>query len=467
MAIKVEHVDGAPERLVVTACLVNKAVLGRIAAKWTSTALPSRWANLIVGWAVEHYQEWKRAPGPDIAVKYDLWRANASDPATVELVGKFLETISDNYKKLREQIAPEFVLSLADGLMRRIQAVELRDRMSAFLEAGDVDRVFTEINTFRPLQLGAGAWIDVQAEEASMVAAFEHQSDVVVKYPGALGSFFGHALERDGFIAMLAPEKRGKSFWLLDMAWRALEQGRKVAHFEVGDMSRDQVLRRLGSRASSRPLKGDPHHAVHFPIGIEPPSAPVGVPKLETVAKRFPKDLTGEDAFQAIKKTTEAVGGGLYRLSVHPNSSISVTGIEAEIEAWRRDSWSPDIVVIDYADILAPIDKKADVRDQINQTWKALRGLSQKMNCLVVTATQSDAASYDSWVLGRKHFSEDKRKYAHVTGMFGLNQRKEEKDIGVYRLNWIVLRDLEFSENTCVYTAGHLAVGQPAMVSTF
>jgi replicative DNA helicase len=155
------------------------------------------------------------------------------------------------------------------------------------------------------------------------------------------------------------------------------------------------------------------------------------------------------------------------KLSCHPNSSISVKGIEGILQTWERVDWIPDVVVIDYADILAPLDGKADTREQINQTWKALRGMSQKLHCLVVTATQADAASYKVDTLTRSNFSEDKRKHAHVTGMVGLNQTKEEKLNGVLRLNWLDLREAEYTEYRCVHVAGCLALASPAMKSVW
>lgn len=464
MALKVEKFDGSPERKVVTACLVDKHVLGRVAAKWSPSALPSKWANLVVGWAVDYYKEWKRAPAHDVQTQFDMWRPSAGDPATVELVGNFLQSISDDYRKLKEGINPAYVLDVADALMKRVQTVDLRDKLTAYVEADDIEKALSTVTAFRPTELNGTSWIDVRADEAAMVAAFERRSEVLIKYPGALERFFGRSLERDGFIAILAPEKRGKSYWLMDMAWRAVEQNRTVAYFEVGDMSRDQVLRRMGVRAARRPLEGN-QYPFKIPTGIEPPPKRTGVASVGYEDEYHKKNLTGLEAHAAVQKHLPP---DKFRLSVHPNSSISVYGIEAEIESWRRDGFAADCVFIDYADILAPLDRKAEVRDQINQTWKALRGMSQKYNCLVVTATQSDAESYDAHTLGRRHFSEDKRKYAHVTGMFGLNQSpKTEKEPGIYRLNWIVLRDGAFSENDFVYVAGNLALGQPAMVSTF
>jgi hypothetical protein len=79
----------------------------------------------------------------------------------------------------------------------------------------------------------------------------------------------------------------------------------------------------------------------------------------------------------------------------------------------------------------------------------------------LVTATQADAASYERQVMTKSNFSEDKRKLAHVTGMIGLNQTKEEQEKGIMRLNWIVRREAEFSEFACLNVAGCLALGRP------
>jgi len=141
--------------------------------------------------------------------------------------------------------------------------------------------------------------------------------------------------------------------------------------------------------------------------------------------------------------------------------------IQETIENWTREDWVPDVIIIDYADILLMNGAGLEGRDLINDTWKKLRALSQKFHCLVVTATQADASSYDATIITKKNFSEDKRKIAHVTGMIGLNQSPEEKELGVMRLNWLKVRDEAFSENKCVFVAGCLSIANPAIRSTF
>lgn len=132
-----------------------------------------------------------------------------------------------------------------------------------------------------------------------------------------------------------------------------------------------------------------------------------------------------------------------------------------------EDVLTHNCVIVDYADIMAAADTKFEKRDQVNQTWIRLRALSQRNRCLVLTATQIKAEGFDAWLLGREHFSEDNRKYNHVTGMVGINQTDKEKENGIYRLNWILGRQLKFAEKKCVWTAGCLATGEPFLLSSF
>ncbi len=85
----------------------------------------------------------------------------------------------------------------------------------------------------------------------------------------------------------------------------------------------------------------------------------------------------------------------------------------------------------------------------------------------MASVTQSDADSYERDRLKSKNFSEDKRKYGHVTAMYGLNQDKtdREKEIGIMRINEIMLREGAFSSINEVYVLQNLKRGQPCLSS--
>jgi hypothetical protein len=154
-----------------------------------------------------------------------------------------------------------------------------------------------------------------------------------------------------------------------------------------------------------------------------------------------------------------------FRLSTHANGTLSVQKIENILERWERDSgFVPYVILIDYADLLTT-DKERDFRHKQNQIWMDLRALSQFH--LLITATQTDSASYETETLSRKNFSEDKRKYAHVTAMYGLNQdpKEREKKLGVMRINEIVVREGDFDTTSSVTVLQSLNLGRPFLGS--
>lgn len=463
-ALKIERRDGNPERQVIVGMLVSRAVLGPIASRWESGMFPSRWGNLLGGWAVEHYKKYKQAPSREIMGYFDEWARTTKDRDTIESVESLLYSLDQEYEKLKRTVSPDYVLDQAAKLFNRNRLTDLRLLLEADLENQDIDRALSRISSFRRLEIGMGAGVMPLVDEEAVMSAFEVTSEPLIIYPDAIGNFFAHTLGRDRLISFMGKEKVGKSHWLLDLAVRGVEQDRKVAYFEVGDNSQAQVMLRLVARVAGRPVNAGRYRVPTKmePEGLEP------LPIMEYRWLEESSRMSVEEARTALAALGAAGSApDRFRMSCHPNSTISVLGIESVLEEWDRDGWRPDVVVIDYADILAPISSKDEGRDAINNTWKAMRGLSQKLHCLVVTATQSNKESYDVHTMRRDNFSEDKRKLAHVNGMIGINQTGKEKNMGLYRLNWVCQRELEYSELTCVWCASCLSVGQPALLSTF
>ena len=139
------------------------------------------------------------------------------------------------------------------------------------------------------------------------------------------------------------------------------------------------------------------------------------------------------------------------------------------LDIWeRQDGFVPDVIVIDYADLLAPDGGGVqEFRHKQDQVWKSLRALSQERHVLTVTATQADADSYKKDSLSLSNFSEDKRKLAHVTAQYGLNQdpQGKEKRLGILRVNEIVVREGEFSPDNEVTVLQDLAAGRAYLES--
>jgi len=457
--------DASDERRVLIGMIVDRSVLARISAVWTGENFNSRWSNIIGKWCVGFFNKYDKAPAKAIENLFHAWADKGNnDKSTVQLVERFLQSLDGEYKQLGKESNADFVIDLASRHFNRVRLLRLASTIQGKVDDGDLLEAIEKVGTFSQVQLGDADGIDVLTDRAVIQEAFKKKRKPLITYPDALGPFFGDAFERDGFVAFEGIEKRGKSFWLVDVAWRAIMQGRKVAFFEAGDMSRDQILRRLLVRASKRPLD---RGVVKVPTFIEHDSNGLTVDH-ETFA--YKKNLDWKRAWKSCQQILKErlKGSSNLRLSVHPNDTLTVDAIKSIIQNWERQrQWTPDVIVIDYADILAPPPGFQETRDQINSTWKRLRALSQANHCLVVTATQADAKAYDAQTLTRANFTDDKRKMAHVTGMVGLNATDEETEKGVMRLNWVVRREAKFVATQCVYVAGCLDLANPAMKSCF
>lgn len=458
------------ERRILIAMIVDPIVLARICAKWPVSEhkglFKTKWANLIADWCLRYFRKYEKPPMKNIEHLYESWAAKYDDETSIKLIEKFLESLSQEYEELQNESNSDYIIDLAGRYFNKVLIERLSEKLEGDLLNDRIDEAYTSIVQFNQVELGGGEGIDALQDKEAIQEAFESKTEALIKYPGDLGQFIGDSLERDGFIAFMAPEKRGKSFMLLDMAYRAVLQHRKVAFFEAGDMSRNQVLRRLMTRVARRPLK---RCLVKYPTRLYRKTGEDGL-YIDTKTLRFKTKLTYKEAWKACQrvmrlklKTKEP----LFKLSCYPNSTLSVRMIKNILLDWNREGWSPDVVVIDYADILNMDDNRFEGRDRINETWKQLRALSQQYHCLVVTATQADANSYDRTTMSKSNFSEDKRKHAHVTGMIGLNQTDIEKEQGIMRLNWIDRREGAYNEKDCVNIAVCLELGLPCICSCY
>lgn len=463
--MKVVKVKAKDARLVLLRMVADSAVCGAISAKWEREGLFSdRASNLIGSWAVKHFRKFGKAPRLNIRAAYDRWASNESDDEVQEFVGRFLESLSKELKQ-KKHVHSSVILDLAAEVFDKAKIRRINDEASAALEAGNIKLARKLMNEYRPVEVATTAGIDLFAGGAVARNAMRNMSESLIKWPQeAQRLFFGPIFAREEFISIMAGEKVGKSFYLQEIAILGVESGLNVAFFEVGDQSQNQIIRRFAARCGFRPFRADT--LVRIPTQMTPNE---DMPEVVHKHKKFKDNMTPKECSLALKTFQKKYGPQRLMMSVHPNSSINVHGIENILRRWERElDWRADLVVIDYIDILAPIEGRADTRDQINATWKALRRLNQETHCCLVGGTQANAESYKVAKLTKSQFSEDKRKHAHVTAEISINQPTEiERSRQLCRLNWVFGRDLDVNSDKFLWCAQCLALANPMVLTCF
>lgn len=508
------------ERRIVTGLIISTDYLTSIRKIWKANLLNSSAARWIASWCIEFYDQYKTAPGQEIE-SILLKKAKGMKDTEVADIENIIASLSDEYER-----QDKFnVAYLVDQTVQYFDERNLREYLEdiqADLDSGDILKAKNRAYAYKPAVDIESADLDLSSKEdlaQAIKKAFATTSQPIVKFPRQLGEFLNPQLVRGAFVAFMGPEKRGKTFFLLELGIQGARQGANVAFFQAGDMSQDQQLMRICINLTKKsdkelysgkmyepvrdcvknqrddcdrkerecdygPFRGKeekylrhelPHKELMEAVKKNPDYKPCfncqqywkhkwGAPWLKLVDTGNP--LTAREANKALQKFF-VENKRRFRLSVHTGGSLTVPRIEEILDLWeRKDGFVADVIIVDFADILAS-ETKGDFRHQENEKWLKLRGLSQKRHALVATATWTDSNSYDTDLLSLKNFSEDKRKYGHVTAMYGLNQDRKgrEKEIGIMRLNEIVVREGAFLNSNQVYVLQNLRRGQPALAS--
>ena len=512
------------ERRIIIGMIVSTEYLTELYKFWDARVLKAPMAQRLASWCIDYFDKYEKAPNRDIEGIYieHLKKGLPKDIAE-DIEEEILPGLSDDYD--REKFNHRYLLDQTKQYFRERNLQLFSDQIKGLVDTGELTAAEEAALDYKPMAQELTDVVNLDKTDAikdDILEAFAESSKPVVTYPGALGGVWNGQMTRGAFVGLLAPEKRGKSYVLLDIAMRGCSQGANVAFFQAGDMTRAQQLRRIGIYLAGKSDKSRYCKQLLVPVldcglnfndscdrddrngsgCVEDLDALKAFDLMKEKAGKnelldFIKDnedykpcgqykcpaFVGSVWYQIREPVTPLDGSkahgvlvdffkpkgkvikkrrGRFKLSTHSNGTLTVREIKALLDAWeKQENFVPDIILVDYADLMQ--DDTREFRHKQNEIWKGLRGISQDWHCLLVTATQADAASYEKDTLHLSNFSEDKRKYAHVTAMYGLNQdiKGLEKKLGIIRINELMVREDDGDRAMQVSVLQCLQQGQP------
>lgn len=521
------------ERKIIIALITSTAYLKKIRPVWDSMLIESSTARILANWCIAHFDKYSKAPNKEIeTVFFQKVKEGLDKEIAEEIEEDILPDLSE--ESTDDDFDLDFIVSESLSYFKARQLTQLSDQITNVLEKGQGshdDRVkqAEELRAnFKPINTEVDDSLDLRSEKAmrAMRRAFTKANEPIIKFPKQLGQFWNSQFVPGAFISFLAPEKRGKTFLLLEIAYQAVKQGRKAVFFQAGDMNESEQLKRFGIFLNKR-SNLEKYCAAHFaPVrdciynqldtcnkperecdfGVFSDMSPGVVGELSfselkeaysdsdnedykpcfncldydkyklgaVWLKKIPKvtPITHVEAVEAAKNFFKKYKG-VFKLATYANGTLSFNKIDMVLDNWQaQENFIADVILIDYMDIMDS-GLKGDFRHQENQKWKDARKLSQTKRGetlpLVISPTQADAKAYETHTLKLGNFSEDKRKYAHVTAMYGLNQdpKGREKAIGLLRINEIIIREGEYNNNNEVTVLQNLRQGRPFTGSFF
>lgn len=512
------------ERKIIIGLITQTEYLRQLEHIWNPDYIESNVASTISKWCWEYFIKYRTAPLQDIEVIYirKLKRKAISKDLAEEIEQDILPSLSEEYE--RKGINVSYLIEETKNYFLERQITIHNETVSALLQKGKVEDAQKLLENFKPLDFTKEESNEIDLSDEDIIftkieSAFDTTYQNVIKFPGPLGEFWNEQLVRGGFVSILSPEKRGKTFLLLEFMFRAFNQKRKVAFFQAGDMTENQQLIRIciyvAKKSNIEKYCGKQFIPVldciknqadtcrkkerECDFGVlrraeteirgkitkrELVEAYVNNPKyrpcyncLEFAKSKWgtvwlkeidiKQPLNTNEAKRKIRKLFIKAKHSV-KIATYVNGTLTLTEIRSKLKKWRDEGFVPDVILVDYADLLES-EIRMEERPKQNYIWKGLRALSQEGEWLLVAPTQADAASYKTYRLDLENFSEDKRKYAHVTAMYGLNQDPagREKELGIMRINKIIVREGDFHPTQEVNILQRLQIGRPFLGSFY
>ena len=167
---------------------------------------------------------------------------------------------------------------------------------------------------------------------------------------------------------VIAPTGAGKSMVLVHLGSEALKQGKTVVHYTL-ELQDTVVGNRYDSCISGVHLSDLFHN------------------KKEVLYKI--KDIPGQ-----------------LIIKEYPTKSASTETIKQHIERLKKRSIEPDMIIVDYADLLRPTRSSAEKRFDLENTYEELRAIAQIYKCPVWTASQTNRSGLNAEVITMEAISE-------------------------------------------------------------
>lgn len=188
---------------------------------------------------------------------------------------------------------------------------------------------------------------------------------------------------------VIAPTGAGKSMVLTHLGAEALKSGKNVVHYtlELGDTI-------IASRYDS---------------------CITGVPLADLLSFK-----------EQIYEKVQTIEAALF-VKEYPTKSACTNTIRTHLEKLKNRDFTPDLIIVDYADLLRPKTIRKEKRHELETIYEDLRAIAQENKCPVWTASQTNRSGLNAEVITMESISEAFNKCFVADFIFSVSRTIEDK----------------------------------------
>ena len=188
---------------------------------------------------------------------------------------------------------------------------------------------------------------------------------------------------------VVAPAGIGKSWTLQALGANAVKAGKTVVHYTL-ELNAQYVGLRYDTIVSGQPTGNLQYYK--------------------------------EEVMKAIGKLK-----GELIIKYYPTRTASVNTLTAHLQQCEMRGIKPDMVIVDYADIMKSTQHFNEKRHQLGHIYEELRGMAGEFDIPIWTASQANRSALEEDVIGAEKVSEDYSKVMTADFVMSMSRKVEDK----------------------------------------
>ena len=347
--------------------------------------------QFIIGVVMDYFQEFKDAPTMEVfKVKLD----ELDNDLLVQTIKSHLKDVYLQFEATDLEFIKGKTLDFCKNQALKkaiVESVEL-------LQVGEFDQIKVKID--EAMKAGVEKNLGHDYNDEVEIRYQESSRSPISTGWDVIDDLADGGLGKGELGVMVAPAGIGKSWALINVGANAVKAGLNVIHYT---------------------LELNEHY-----VGMRYDAVFTGIANQDL---RYHQD--------DVKKMVDSLDGSLT-IKYYPTKGAGITTLAAHLERCRINDKKPDLIIVDYADLLRGV-RGLEKRHELGNIYEDLRGMAGEYQIPIWTASQANRSALQEDVIQADKIAEDYSKIMTADFVVSLSRKIEDKVAGTGR--WHIIKN--------------------------
>jgi replicative DNA helicase len=392
MADKLSNFGHSFQVKVISALLTDKAFTQQVSDILLPDFFESEANVWIVDTIIKYFYEYKTAP------TLDVFKIKVQDISSDVLKTSIIEMLKDAFRYLESEDLDFIKEQTLDFCKNQCIKRAILDSVE-LLNKGQYDAIKSTIDV--AMKAGADKEVGHEYNKSVQDRYLDNiRSTIATPWP-IINDLSDGGFGKGELVVFVAPAGIGKSWGLINVGAHALKQGLNVVHYTL-ELNAGYVGQRYDAVLT----------------GIANQNLKFNLDEVESTVAKLKGDLV---------------------IKYYPTKTASSSTIRAHIEKMILIGKKPDIVIVDYADLLRGAVSRKEMRHELESIYEDLRGIAGEYEVPLYTASQANRSALEMDVIEADKISESYSKIMIADFVLSLSRKVTDKIAGTGR--WHIIKN--------------------------